>query len=169
MIDEICNSCLFKKPDERCENYVKRMVGECRWPDAIKIMKFGAVRYKIADDTFYPVKTPDWLIMDLDNISRAKERVHIHIVDPQQKFDQIKDYWFKSENVTEANVPALKEVKWTGYVRKSEGPMKKPMLFTYKNSKKGREIPILNIICMEWCRNKRGRDMKMCPPKQPVF
>jgi hypothetical protein len=168
MIDYICQDCLCKGPDIRCEHYVKRMVGECKGDD-VRTMKLENKKYKVSDCTCYPVKAPDWLVLDLEHIARSKERVNIYIRDPQQKFDQRKDYYFEGEDVVAVNAPTLKEVKWVGYVRRSQGVIRKPMLFTYVDSKKGREIPVLMITHMEWRRAKRGRMKQISPDKQPVF
>ena len=173
MIDYICQDCLCKGPDIRCEHYVRRMVGECKGAD-VRTMKMGTEKYKVSDSTCYPVKAPDWLVLDLEHIARSKERVNIYIIDPQQKigemeFNQREHYYFEEEDVVEKNGPKLKEVRWTGYVKRGEGTIRKPILITYVNSKQGREIPVLRISHMEWRRNKKGRMMQISPDKQPVF
>lgn len=168
MIDEICHKCLFDKPDKRCDNFVKMMVDGCKGLD-IKIIKMGDKKYKVSDDTFYPVEAPDVLVNDLEHMARAKDRVCIYFNDSQQKFDQNEGYYFKVLGTTEVNAPKVKEIKWTGYVKRTQGAIKKPTLFTYRSSKNNREIPVLRITHMEWCRKKQGREKKIYPPDRPIF
>ena len=143
MMDRTCNNCLFTEPDKRCEHYVERIVGECKGDHLIKVMKIDGKKHKVTEDTVFPMKVPDVLASDVEHLARCHERVRMEMTNNQQILDGTERHPKKQILV--------------GYVKKTDGLLKKPVLYRKKSSKKPVMLQVENIVRIEWMKRKTGR------------